>query len=94
MKIVGNSVYFKSILPMFIKEKSGSKNNTVRIVSVEEFGKLTSSFYKTQKINITNTETGEWFRRNITDITSLGSFLDQRIIVISWSSEDTFGGKI
>lgn len=84
MKIEGNVAYFKSIPPLFVKEKSGLKNNTVRIVSTEEFGKL-MRFHRVEKIHITNTETGDWFRRDITDITSLGSFLHQQIIVISWN---------
>jgi hypothetical protein len=84
MKIEGNVVYFKSVPAMYVKERDGLKNNTVRVVSTEEFEKL-MSVHRVEKIHITNTETGDWFRRDITDTTPLGSFLHQQIIVISWN---------
>jgi hypothetical protein len=68
MYILGNKIYFKSIPEMFSKEKTIIKPNTERFlcpVEEDEFkaaGKITH-------IHIENTETGESFIRELTDIT-------------------------
>lgn len=72
-------VSFKSVPENYVKEESGAKPNTVRIVSAEDsrYGSLNQRTAKV--IQIVNSETGASFERIITDITFWnGEF------IISW----------
>ncbi len=76
-------VKFKSVTPMFLKEKSGRKPNTVREIDEddERFEKLYNSDCRI--ISIENSETGEIFQRVITDVSIWGN-----IMIISWKHGD------
>ena len=77
MRINKDIVTFKSNNVMFKKELSGNKNNTVRRLNSEE----TKEFYEAElkTVCIVNSETGESFKRIISDITEWWD-----IIIISW----------
>jgi len=82
-------VEFKSNPENFEKEKSGIKCNTVRIPAPtgkgmdERFLQITSQ--RTHKIKIINSETGESFIRDITDVT-----IWKGIWIISWRDANEF----
>ena len=80
-------IEFKSFPAFYDKEKSGVKNNTVRVASNmddERFKVLRYWFHsqKYGKIRIVNSESGESFTRQIRDVTF---WMDMWII--TWESE-------
>ena len=81
-------VQFKSFPSFFAKEKSGVKNNTVRVATEMDDERFTTLryWYHSQrygKIRITNSDTGDYFERQIRDITF---WMDMWII--SWEHSD------
>ena len=85
-------VRFKSVPAMFYKEKSGKKPNTLRKKDLadERFIQLgaMAAVYEYGTIEITNTATGECFRREITDVTTWEDW-----VIISWKHyESKFKG--
>ena len=76
-------VGFKSYPKIWLKEKNNIKPNTVRLVDNEDnrFIKLRENDYST--IRIFNTQTNEYFEREIEDVTffTLGC---NELVIISW----------
>ena len=87
MKIKDSVVYFKSAPEMFVREKSGKKNNTVRLLSKAENDMVL--WTKINEIEITDSENGEIIRRTVTDITQVGGIAGFHLIVFSWITERT-----
>jgi hypothetical protein len=84
MFINGNTAIFNSTPDNYDKEKSGKKCNTVRkLTSIEEDGYSWYDVRECAFVQIFNKETGDSFRRRITDVTPIGDpvFL---YIDISW----------
>lgn len=86
MKIVS----FKSIPEMYVKEKSGKKNNTLRKFLAEFL--IDERFETLMKIKdenleaeieIVNIETGESFIRKITDVSTYKGFF-----IITWKHKE------
>ena len=74
--IIVNTICFKSIPENYVKEKSGVKNNTLRLVTDEtKFIFLKDCTH----IKIVNTETQESFTREIRDLTYLDNY-----VIITW----------
>jgi hypothetical protein len=78
MKIIGNSIHFKSYPEMYQKEKSGRKPNTVR--GFENSNEAEESVISDVSYICIHSNTGEYFQRKLTDI----SIFKGRII-FSWS---------
>lgn len=79
------TVGFKSTPENYENEKSGRKPNTSREVddeTDERFERLLNGTAK--RIRITNTETGEYFEREITDVTQW----KLETIIISWDNTE------
>ena len=85
MKTKDGVVYFKSASEMFVREKSGKKNNTVRLLSEAEHNMVL--WTKINEIEMTDSENGEIIRRTVTDITQVGGIEGFRLVVFSWISE-------
>jgi hypothetical protein len=85
MKVDCGVVHFKSTFKMFIKEKNGWKNNTVRLLNSEEYEKVL--LCHSDEIMIENSETGEIIMRRLTDVTEIGSILGSHILVFSWADD-------
>lgn len=75
MKIIGNTLHFKSNPCFYYKELSGLKKNTIRKSNIF----LPNEKPKNLKIAIHNSVSGEYFVRQLTDI----SFYDGWYI-FSW----------
>ncbi len=82
MEIENDTIIFKSAHTHWVKEKSGSKPNTVRYIPLPEVhqymiqldeinGKMfvTPQEIEVKKIRIINTATGDVFERELTDVT-------------------------
>lgn len=85
-----NKITFKSIPEMYVKEKSGKKNNTLRKFLAEFVeDKRFSTLMKIKdenlecEIEIINTETRESFIRKITDVSTYKGFF-----IITWKHEE------
>ena len=72
-------VKFKSIPENYVKEKDGRKPNTERVIEATDVRWKKLSKGIATHVRITNTETGEYFTRKITDVTFWNG-----IVVISW----------
>ena len=85
MNIKANIITFKSRPEFFNKEESGIKNNTVRYLSDEEARKVdrVQCLFSEVLIQITNTETGDSFRRVIRDIST-----NEDVTVFTWDLEE------
>jgi len=73
------TITFESVPAVFEKEKTGKKSNTVRRLNTEDSKQFHEAEPYIKTICIENTETGERFYRQRTDITE---WYD--IIVFSW----------
>lgn len=82
MKITNGKVYFKSERAYYRKEKSGRKNNTVRILSEAEYDIVHYSVVKC--IEISNLDNLESFTREITDISRVGAICGKVVVVFTW----------
>lgn len=82
MKYKNGKVYFKSERAYYKKEKSGRKNNTVRILSEAEYDIVQYSLV--ESIEITNLDSLESFEREITDISRVGAMCGNVIAVFTW----------
>ena len=77
-------VSFKSIPEMYEKEKSGIKNNTVRLVDIfDKRFDILEDISNEVEIEIINTETKESFIRKIRDVTFFYEYC-----VITWKHEE------
>ena len=85
MRMLGNEVIFISAEPFFSRERSGAKPNTERILSFGEYEWLLKHEQKITKIRIEKFEMAdEYFRRELTDISDVGTLLGNKIVVFSW----------
>jgi hypothetical protein len=82
MKYKNGKVYFKSEGAYYKKEKSGRKNNTVRILSENEYDIVQYSLV--ESIEITNLDNLESFEREVTDISRVGTMCGNVIAVFTW----------
>ena len=82
MKIEGNCIHFKSNPECFIKEKRGSKPNTVRVLNEKDRLAVQAVLNTLERISISNTYTGKSFERELTDITHFDLIMD--IWIFSW----------
>lgn len=79
MEIIGDMIIFKSVGEFFIKEKTGSKSNTVRMPSYEDRESIIECIDTLTHITIISTDTGENFVRQLTDIS-----IYREAIIFSW----------
>lgn len=77
------AVKFKSTPDNYAKEKDGRKPNTVRILETTDARWRKLADKKVAQIVITNTETGESFKRRVTDVTFWNG-----LWIISWRHVD------
>jgi hypothetical protein len=89
MKFIDGVVFFKSTEPWYDKEKFGIKNNTVRILSENEFNSI--SWNSVVQIEISNPITEQCFRRDLTDISRIGRVCGNYIVVFTWKTEEKNG---
>jgi hypothetical protein len=65
-------------------EECNGKNNTIRLLSSEEYSELTRCSF----IRIDNPDTGEWFTRKITNIENVTAFIRPDypgvVAIITW----------
>ena len=85
MYIKDGRVHFKSMLEMYDVEVSGDKNNTVRILTQEEYTQFCS--LEPKEIVITDLEAVQSFTRTITNVTHIGGLLGFHVIDFSWARE-------
>jgi hypothetical protein len=69
--------------------KSGIKNNTVRILSENEYNIV--SWKSVVQIEILNLITEQNFRRDLTDISRIGYICGSNLVVFTWKVEDENG---
>ena len=88
-------IEFKSLVIPFIEERSGRKNNTIRIMSTGEFNKLARERVWAEhertpgyKIRISLKDGSKFFERTITDISVVGDIAGQKLVVFSWKHEE------
>ena len=90
MEIVNNCIYFKSNPDMYLKELYGKKPNTVRVFNDTEWVNFQNAIKKLTHIRITNNDTGETFKRELTDISNHGfefrGIEDLTIWIFSWKN--------
>lgn len=89
MEFLDNTFIFKSLPIFYEKEKSGLKNNTVRIVSEEETEQILNAWYEdfghiNLKIKIENKTTGDSFIRVIKDISFFEIDNEIQLAIFTW----------
>jgi hypothetical protein len=89
MKFIDGVIFFKSGESWYDKEKSGIKNNTVRILSGNEYNIV--SWNSVVQIEISNPVTEQNFRRDLTDISRIGCMCGKHIVVFTWKLEKKDG---
>lgn len=82
MIINNEMITFKSEEAYYRKEKSGCKNNTVRILSENEYD--ITQYSKITRIEIINSKDLGSFTRGITDISRIGAMCGKVIVVFTW----------
>lgn len=85
MRLAGDTLVARSERDMWLKEQDGTKANTVRIVSPQEWTETRGC--GGTRICVVDAGTGAHFEREITDVSVVGEFAGQRIVVISWKHE-------
>ena len=87
MKIEDSCIKFKSDTEMYEHEVIGVKPNTVRLLTRLEYNNLKDNA-DIKYIRITNTDTGEWFTRDLKSVIAIDKYFDlpanKRIVVFSW----------
>jgi len=78
LNIEGNTITFKSDVVYFNKERSGLKSNTARFVDVG------SNLSNVVFIKMVHSESGAFFTRTKTDISSVGQVLGKELFIFSW----------
>lgn len=76
-------IEFKSTPEEYVKEESGIKSNTVRIMDIYDFADTLEQKDEIKYIKVTNTKTGETFMRGLTDISTYESGVVQ-MFIFSW----------
>jgi len=93
MEVKENVIYFKSNPMWFIKEKSGNKSNTVRLLDYKEMFYL-QEWLRTDDTKFIEIECyppvfeDKSFRRKLTDVSFIGNIIDKHIVVFSWKHEE------
>ena len=85
MKQLTNAVSFKSIPSMWEIEEDGTKSNTIRMVTADEYRWMKEE--RPAEIYIENVENGRVFVRTISHVLKFGEWLGQVQILISWRHE-------
>ncbi|MCK4528000.1 hypothetical protein KAW18_11580 [candidate division WOR-3 bacterium] len=86
MDINKETIFFRSVPEYYFKEKNGKKPNTVRHI-VGRDAEIFGEYKETLKyIVISDTDTGEWFERELTDISSVTLFDEANVWIFSWSA--------
>ena len=88
MKVKDGTVYFKSEEAMYLKEQTGRKCNTVRVLS--EIERNIVMWNNIDTIHIDCLGSMARFDRDLTDISFVGKLLGVYIAVFSWHN----GGAI
>ena len=87
LEIENNIITFKSIPTFFLKEKSGIKNNTVRILTEKEYSQIERLFETNYPfptfIGIKESDSGEVFYREILDFSDFVN-KDSIIGIFTW----------
>jgi hypothetical protein len=83
MDINEDTIGFKSVPELYLKEKYGKKPNTVRHFSGREKAVFEEYRNSLKTIVITNSDTGEYFERELTDISSIG-IGGKECFIFSW----------
>lgn len=89
MLITGKTVKFKSIDTLYVKEKSGIKPYTIRILTVQEMHAFSECSPTRIRVVQSKTAGHEFFEREIADISLIGKFVGRYMLGIAWSSEDS-----
>jgi hypothetical protein len=85
MKLKNEVVYFYSEPGVFKREKSGRKNNTIKLLSELEYEM--TLWMQIDKIEIRNIQTEERIRRNVTDISLVARILGFNLVCFSWKGQ-------
>lgn len=85
MKQLQNAASFKSVPSMWEIEEEGTKPNTIRMVTAEEYAWIKSK--RPAEIYIENVENGRVFVRTISHVLKFGEWLGNIQILISWQHE-------
>ena len=88
MLISGETVKFKSIDTLYVKEKSGIKPYTIRILTVQEMHAFRESSPTWIRIVQSKTAGHEYFEREITDTSLIGKFIGRYMLGIAWRHPD------
>lgn len=82
MEFIDGVIFFTSGESWYDKEKSGIKNNTVRILSENEYNIVL--WNSVVQIEILNPVTEQCFRRDVTDISRIGYICGSNLVVFTW----------
>ena len=82
MKIEGDTIIFKTEGYFFDKERDGRKPNTIRIITSEEAWQL--QLKEPKRIRIIEPARGDFFERDITDMSCVGHSCGKLQFVFSW----------
>lgn len=83
MKIEGNQISFKSDPQFFLLELRGDKPNTVRQIKGKELELFKAAQHNLSLIIIINKDTGDYFLRELTNISSV-TFSGMDLWIFSW----------
>ena len=87
MKIEEDTIIFKTEGYFFDKERDGRKPNTIRIITSEEAWQL--QVKEPKRIRIIEPARGEFFERDITDISCVGHSCGKPQFVFSWRCDSS-----
>ena len=85
----GSTILFKSDLDFYLKEKSGLKSNTLRLLSKDEL--FLYNIKNLTHIRISESSESdctEFFTRHITDISTVGEVAGKDLFLFSWNSNE------
>jgi hypothetical protein len=82
MKLKNEVIYFYSEPGVFKREKSGRKNNTIKLLSESEYEM--TQWMQIDEIEIRDTQTEETIRRKVADITLVARILGFNLVCFSW----------
>lgn len=85
MKLKHEVVYFDSEPGVFGKEKSGIKNNTIKLLSESEFEM--TQWMEINEIEMRNIKSEETMRRKLTDISLVARMLGFNLVCFSWKGQ-------
>jgi len=89
MKIEGDVIEFVSVPQCYVFEASGSKPNTVRLLSKAEYLELTDAIHTLVKIRIVHSVFDDvFFERELTNVLRIGVLVGHYLVVFSWRHEE------